>query len=151
MGYAVTEFFIWCVSHAVGLMQITSFYLLSIVVDRHSCVVTSCCSCIKFIIYLNKINSFYTLVVFSVLQPLCLPVPKTGKPPLRLEKYWFPVFLRKMSRNDSAPSIIPRFLEALVVIIFIINRIAEIVVSGGFFVAQITEIISVAICTFITK
>ena len=31
--------------------------------DRHSCAVTSCCSCIKFIIYLNKINLFYTLVV----------------------------------------------------------------------------------------
>ena len=56
-----------------------------------------------------------------------------------------------MSRNGSAPTIIPRFFEALVVIIFIINRIAEIVVSGGFFVAQITEIISVAICTFMTK
>ena len=94
MGYAVTEFFIWCVcptvwdlcksaafffsfgvSHGVGLMQINSFYLVASVVNRHSCVVTSCCSCIKFIIYLNKINSFYTLVVFSVLQPLCLPVP----------------------------------------------------------------------------
>ena len=95
MGYGVTEFFIWCVSHGVGLMQITSFYLVSIVVDRHSCVVTSCCSCIKFIIYLNKINLFYTLVVFLSYNPFAYlflktgkpPLRQTRKPPLRLEKY----------------------------------------------------------------
>ena len=81
MGYAVTEFFIWCVSHGVGLMQITSFYLVSIVVDRHSCVVTSCCSCIKFIIYLNKINSFYTLVVFLSYNPFAYLFLKTGETP----------------------------------------------------------------------
>ena len=131
-------------------MQISSFYLVSIVVDRHSCVVTSCCSFIKFIIYLNKINSFYTLVVFSVSQPFAYLFLKTGKPPLRLEKYWFPVFLRKMSRNDSAPTIMARFFEALVVIIFIINRIAEIVIYSISF-AQITEIISHAMTIFITK
>ena len=131
-------------------MQITSFYLVSIVVDRHSCVVTSCCTYIKFIIYLNKINSFYTLVVFSFLQPPLLTCSlKQGNPRFDY-KYWFPVFLRKMSRNGSAPTIITRFFEALVVIIFIINRIAEIVIYSISF-AQITETISHAITIFITK
>ena len=60
------------------------------------------------------------------------------------------IFLRKMSRNDSAPTRVERFLEALVVIIFIINRIAEIVIDS-ISAAQITEIISHAMTTFITK
>ena len=56
----------------------------------------------------------------------------------------------KMLRNGSAPTIIPRFFEALVVIIFIMNRIAEIVIYSISF-AQITEIISHAMTAFITK
>ena len=55
-----------------------------------------------------------------------------------------------MSRNGSAPTRVKRFLEALVVIIFIINRIAEIVIDS-ISAAQITETISPATITFITK
>ena len=58
--------------------------------------------------------------------------------------------LIKMLRNGSAPTIVERFLENFIVIIFIINRIAEIVIDS-ISAAQITEIISHAMSTFITK
>ena len=124
MGYAVTEFFIWCVSHAVGLMQITSFYLVSIVEDRHSCVVTSCCSFIKFIINLNKINLFYTLVVFSVLQPFAYLFLKTGETPASTRK----ILVSGLSEKKVTQRLrIERFLETLIIIFCVIIWIAEIV------------------------
>ena len=57
-----------------------------------------------------------------------------------------------MLRNGSAPTIAERFLENFIVIIFIINRIAEIV-SESISNAQITETISrtSASVTFITE
>ena len=65
-------------------------------------------------------------------------------------KYWFPVFLRKMSRKGSAPTRVVRFYEDFIVVIFVINRIAE-KVSDSISLAQITETISPATVTFIAK
>ena len=55
-----------------------------------------------------------------------------------------------MSRNGSAPTRVERFFEDFIIIIFIINRIAEIVIYS-ISAAQITEIISHAMTTFIAK
>ena len=55
-----------------------------------------------------------------------------------------------MSRNGSTPTRIVRFLEALVVVIFIINRIAE-KVFDSIFATHVTETISPATATFIAK
>ena len=58
--------------------------------------------------------------------------------------------MRKMSRNGSAPTLVERFFEDFIVIIFIINRIAE-KVFDSISAAQITETIPQATTTFIAK
>ena len=56
----------------------------------------------------------------------------------------------KVSRNGSAPARVKRFLEDFIVVIFIINRIAE-KVFDSISAAQITETIPHATTTFIAK
>ena len=60
------------------------------------------------------------------------------------------IFLRKMSRNGSAPTLVERFLKDFIVFIFIINRIDE-KVFDSISAAQITETISQTTTTFIAK
>ena len=55
-----------------------------------------------------------------------------------------------MSRNGSTPTLVERFLKDFIVIIFIINRIAE-KVFDSISAAQITETISQTTTTFIAK
>ena len=55
-----------------------------------------------------------------------------------------------MSRYGSAPTRVVRFLENFVVVIFVINRIAE-KVFDSISAAQITETIPLATITFIAK
>ena len=55
-----------------------------------------------------------------------------------------------MSRYDSTPTIIVRFIEDFIVVIYIINRITE-KVFDSIFAAHITETIPQTTTTFIAK